>query len=335
MVENINRRTLLKATALSVASTKLLGVSSVTRAAEVFPSRSIIMVNPYAPGGYVDNFARAISTPLSKALGVPINVVNTPGADGLLGHEYFLRQPQDGYVQLADSVNSIANSILKQHAPYKMTDFEMINLPVRDFTVLATSANNSHLHTLQDVVKALQTDPTSISIGLVPAQSDYINLAILCDAIGVDLKKLRVVTYDDGSAVRTAVAGGVNDIGLTGGLGFLPLIKSIRPLLSFAKERQPPFDAPCSAEVKLGKPLDYVQGSLRGFACSTAFKNQYPDRYKIIVAAYEKVFKDPDVTKMLKGAQLGNGWFGPDSSNDVYLRSFDEMKKYSYLMKGA
>jgi putative tricarboxylic transport membrane protein len=335
MVQNMKRRTLLKATALAAASTNLLGLPSIARADDVFPSRSIIMVNPYAPGGYVDNFARAISTPLSKALGVPINVVNTPGADGLLGHEYFLKQAQDGYVQLADSVNSIANSILKQHAPYKMADFEMINLPVRDFTVMATGVNNSQLHTLEDVVKALKADPTSLSIGLVPAQADYINLVILCDAIGVDVKMLRIVTYDDGGAVRTAVAGGVNDIGLTGGLGFLPLIKMIRPLLSFAKERQAPFDAPCSAEVKVGKPLDYVQGSLRGFACSAAFKTKYPDRYKIIVAAYEKVFKDPEVTKMLQAAQLGNGWFGPESSNDVYLRSYDEMNKYSSLMKGA
>ena len=331
----MKRRTLLKAAAFSAASGNLLGMPSLARADDVFPSRSIVMVNPYAPGGYVDNFARAISTPLSKALGVPVTVVNTPGADGFLGHQYFLKQPQDGYVQLADSVNSIASSILTRHAPYKMADFSMINLPVRDFTVMATSASNANLHSIEDVVKALKADPAGLSIGLVPAQADYINLAILCDAIGVNVKELRVVTYEDGGSVRTAVAGGVNDIGLVGGLGFLPLIKLIRPLITFGKERQQPFDAPCSAEVKVGKPLDYVQGSLRGFACSSAFKTKYPDRYKIIVAAYEKVFKDPEVTKMLNDAQLGTGWFGPEASDGVYLRSYDEMNKYLYLMKGA
>jgi tripartite-type tricarboxylate transporter receptor subunit TctC len=130
------------------------------------------MVNPYAPGGYVDNFARAISVPLSKAFGQPVSIVNTPGADGMLGHEYFLKQPQDGYVQLADSVNSIAQSILTQHAPYKMADFWMVNLPVRDFTLLATSAKNQKLHSMDDVVRALKADPASLSIAVLPAQAD-------------------------------------------------------------------------------------------------------------------------------------------------------------------
>jgi tripartite-type tricarboxylate transporter receptor subunit TctC len=151
----------------------------------------------------------------------------------------------------------------------------------------------------------------------------------------VDMHKFRVVTFDDGGALRTSVVGGVVDIGLVGGLGFLPLLQQIRPLLSFDPKRQPPFDAPSVTEVDVGAPLDYVQGSLRGFAVSTSFKDKYPDRYEIVVKAYQKVFEDDDVTKALEKAKLGTGWFGPDDSNKVYLRSFDELKKYSDLLKGA
>lgn len=334
MIQHVTRRRLLKATTLGASSAALLGAPFIARAAS-FPSRPITMVNPYSPGGYVDNFARAVTTPLSKAFGQPVNVVNTPGADGMLGHEYFLKEPQDGSVQLADSVNSIAESILTQHAPYKMTDFWMINLPVRDFTLMATSATNEKLHSVDDVVKALKDDASSLSIGVLPAQADYINLAIMAKTIKLDMSKFRIVTFDDGGSLRTAVVGGVVDVGLVGGLGFLTLTKQIRPLLAFAKQRQPPFDAPSAKEVDLGAPLDFVQGSLRGFAVSTAFKDKYPDRYAMVVKAYETVFKDPKVIKALEMAKLGTGWFGPDDSNEVYLRSFDELKKYAHLLKGA
>ena len=78
-----------------------------------------------------------------------------------------------------------------------------------------------------------------------------------------------------------------------------------------------------------------VEGSLRGFAVSTAFKDKYPDRYDIVVKAYQTVFEDPKVTQALEAAELGTGWFGPANSNEVYRRSFDELKKYAYLVKGA
>lgn len=333
MALNLRRRRLVAAAAL--AGPVALFRPAILKAADSFPSRPIVMVNPYSPGGYVDNFARAISVPLGKALGQPINIVNTPGADGMLGHEYFLRQPTDGHVHLADSVNSIAQSILTQHAPYKMADFSMINLPVRDFSLMATSARNTKLKTVYDVVSALKADPTSLSIGLLPAQADYINLAILAKTVGIDLKQFRLVTYDDGGALRSAVVGGVVDFGMVGGLGYLTLLDQIRGLLAFANEKQPPFDAPCIKDINLGAPLDYVQGSLRGFGISTAFKTKYPDRYKIVVAAYQKVFQDPEVTKMLLSVKMGTGWFGPDDSNAAYLRTYDELSKYSHLLKGA
>ena len=44
------------------------------------------MMNPYAPGGYVDRVARACAPYMEKALGHPIVIVSKPGANGMLGH---------------------------------------------------------------------------------------------------------------------------------------------------------------------------------------------------------------------------------------------------------
>ncbi len=293
------------------------------------------MVNPYPPGGYVDNISRAIAPRLGQALGQPVTVVNTPGANGLLGHEYFLKQPDDGSVLLADAANFTALNILVQKAPFKIDDFWMINLPARDYTVLGTSIDNDSLKSLDDVITALKKDPSSLSVGVQTSSSDYINLILLARASGIPVNKMRLVTFDGGGPTRSAVLGGVVDCGLAGGEGFLPLVDQFRPLLTFDDKRRAPFKSPAVPEVKLDAPFEPVPGSLRGFAVHRTFKDKYPDRYAIVLAAFEKVFKDPATISMLDKAQLASDWYGPEDSNRVYLRAFQQMQDHASLLKGV
>jgi tripartite-type tricarboxylate transporter receptor subunit TctC len=312
----------------------VLAAPTVLRA-ETYPSRPITMVNPFPPGGYIDNLARVISPLLGRALGQPVTVVNTPGANGMLGHEYFLRQPDDGYVLLADAANFTDLNILIQKAPFKLDDFWMINLPARDYTLLATSADNDTLKTLDDVVRALRADPGSLSIGVQPASSDFVNLVLLSRAAGLAVDKLRLVTFDGGNPTRTAVLGGVVDIALAGGEGFLPLADQIRPLLTFDDTRQAPFASPAVGEVNIGNPVEYVPGSLRGFSVHSSFRQKYPDRYETVLKAYEAVFKNPATVAMLNNQQLASTWYGPEESNAIYQKTFRLMQKHVELLKGV
>jgi putative tricarboxylic transport membrane protein len=335
MFKNHSRRTFLKsAAAASIGSGSLLMRPAAARA-EVYPARPITIVNPYAPGGYVDNISRALAPRLAKVFGQPVTVINTPGANGLLGHEYFLKQPDDGYVLLADAANFTALNILVQKAPFKIEDFWMINLPARDYTVLGTSVDNGRLKSLDDVIATLKKDPSSLSIGVQPASSDFVNLIILARAAGIATDKLRLVTFDGGNPTRTAVVGGIVDIGLAGGEGFLPLVDQFRPLLTFDDERREPFKAPSVREVNVGTPIEAVPGSLRGFAVHRTFKEKYPDRYELVLSTYEKVFKDPATIAMLNNQQLASEWYGPEDSNKIYRRSFVEMQAHADLLKGV
>jgi tripartite-type tricarboxylate transporter receptor subunit TctC len=51
-------------------------------AAPVFPSKAIVMVVPYAPGGSSDTRARQIAARMATYLGQPVVVDNKPGATG-------------------------------------------------------------------------------------------------------------------------------------------------------------------------------------------------------------------------------------------------------------
>ena len=94
---------------------------------------------------------------LQKYLGQPVQIINKAGAGAQLGHTYFLQQPDDGYTILSSSVNYIPLNIGITKAPYKLQDFEMVNLPSNDSTIFAT-ASDSKFKTIEQVIDALKKD---------------------------------------------------------------------------------------------------------------------------------------------------------------------------------
>src|SRR3546814_15925346 len=85
---------------------------------------------------------------------------------------------------------------------------------------------------------------------------------LFADANGIDRAGLRLVTYDGGGPTRNATAGGVVDIGLVGGQGFLPLAEKITPLLVFDAAKRDGWDCPTITEIAAG--AEFVAGSQRG-----------------------------------------------------------------------
>jgi putative tricarboxylic transport membrane protein len=298
------------------------------------PSRPLTIINPSPPGGYVDNLAHIVAPRLGERLGQPAVVVNIPGAGGLLGEEYFLQQPDDGYFLLAELVDKIDMNILTQHAPFKAQDFTMINLPARDSTLIATAKENSKLNNVYDMFLALKANPAGLSIAIQPRSMDYVNLVLLAKAANIPMEKLRIVTFDGGAPIRMAVLGGVVDIGLSGAEGFLPISDEIKPLLIFNDARSSSFDAPCIREIQIVASMEYVPGALRGFMVSTSFKNKYPDRYTKLVNFYEAVFKDPLTIAALDKQQLASSWYGPDDSNAIARKCFNILQNHLDILTG-
>jgi tripartite-type tricarboxylate transporter receptor subunit TctC len=329
-MKNLTRRDALKLTGGSLLAAGTIGMPSIARAA--YPDRAINVIVPFAVGGYNDRLARAFSPFLEKAIGQPLVIVNKAGAGTQLGHTYALQQKNDGYTILCTSASPyIPLSILLQQAPYKAEDFYMINLPSRDYTLAAT-ASSSPIKSFAEVIDKLKKDPTSLSVGVQPASADYANLVLSMKAAGIDPTKLRLVTYDGGGPNRNAVAGAQVDVGFVGAEGFLPLKEKVRPLAMFADTKPDWYpEAPLISES--GIKTDMVEGSQRGWAVSTALKNEAPDIYKAIEAAVSKASQDPAAVAALKTQQLSTTWYGPEASNKAYLDNAAKMAKYVDLLK--
>lgn len=78
--------------------------------AQTWPAHPIRIVVPYPPGGSSDIIARALSQPLSEALGQPVIIDNKPGANGNLGADLVAHSAPDGYTLLLCDVGALAIS---------------------------------------------------------------------------------------------------------------------------------------------------------------------------------------------------------------------------------
>src|SRR5262245_27566986 len=65
--------------------------------AQIYPSRPITMVVPYAAGGPTDTIARILAERMRVSLGQSIVIENVVGANGTLGITRVARSASDGY----------------------------------------------------------------------------------------------------------------------------------------------------------------------------------------------------------------------------------------------
>jgi tripartite-type tricarboxylate transporter receptor subunit TctC len=82
--------------ALSALLVAAVAVATSARA-ETFPSRSIRIIVPYAPGGSIDLTARVIAKNLQDRVGQSVIVENKPGANAAVGIDDLMRSDPDGY----------------------------------------------------------------------------------------------------------------------------------------------------------------------------------------------------------------------------------------------
>lgn len=93
--------------------------SAVSRIAWGYAAKTVRIIVPIAPGGAVDNMARAISIPLGQALGQAVVIDNRPGANAIIGLELCAKSAADGYTLCMTNSDSISvNPNLYSKLPY-------------------------------------------------------------------------------------------------------------------------------------------------------------------------------------------------------------------------
>ena len=114
-------------TALRAGLALLLLFSTALTQAQTWPTRSIRLVIPFAPGGGTDILARVIAPKLSEVLGQQVVVENKPGASSIIGSQIVVQAAPDGYTVMMVDSSIYVNPGLRTELPYNtMKDFTPI-----------------------------------------------------------------------------------------------------------------------------------------------------------------------------------------------------------------
>jgi tripartite-type tricarboxylate transporter receptor subunit TctC len=133
--------------------------------AEDYPSRTIKILQGYAPGGNADAVSRIIGKELSDQMKRTVLVESHPGAGGNLASEQVAHGAADGYtLVLLTTAHVISPAI------YKSLPFD----PINDFTLIGNVADvpyvfvvnaESPYKTLKELADAARAKPGTITIG--------------------------------------------------------------------------------------------------------------------------------------------------------------------------
>jgi tripartite-type tricarboxylate transporter receptor subunit TctC len=117
----------------------LLGCAlAVPAAAQLYPSRTLRIISPFAPGGGNDALCRTIAPKLSEGLKQPVVIENRSGANGIVGTEVAARAAPDGYTIILIPSGHAVNATLYRKLPYDtLKDFTPITLAASSPLVLA------------------------------------------------------------------------------------------------------------------------------------------------------------------------------------------------------
>ncbi len=215
-----SRRAFVVTTVLIAASAG--STSALAQKTTEWPTKAIKIVVPYPPGGSSDIIARAISQPLSEALGQPVLVDNKPGANGNIGSDA-VAKATDGHTLLLCDVGSLAIS----PSVYLKLPFD----PSKDLVGVAMLAYSPHLLVVHPSV------PASNLKELVAYSKDHqLNFAVTATGsaphlAGVAVEKgtgaqWQYIPYKGGSQAVADTVAGQTQVLMNGMLATLPFVQS-------------------------------------------------------------------------------------------------------------
>lgn len=149
----------------SVIACMVLGFGTSVQA-QVYPSKPIKLIVPYAPGGATDIIARTLAEKLTDRLGQPVLIDNRAGAGGVSGTDAAAKAAPDGYTFLVSlGTTVLINQFLYEKLPYNPSrDFTLVSqLALAPVTLLVNP--NSSIKNANDLKAHILKNPSKLSYG--------------------------------------------------------------------------------------------------------------------------------------------------------------------------
>jgi tripartite-type tricarboxylate transporter receptor subunit TctC len=131
--------------------------------AQTYPSKTITIVVPTAPGGANDAMARIIAQNLSTKLGQPVIVDNKAGANGAIASEFVARATPDGYTLMFGYIGTHGiNPVLQKLRYDPIKNFEPITMVATSPTLVVVNPN-VNVNSAKELVALIKSQPGKFS----------------------------------------------------------------------------------------------------------------------------------------------------------------------------
>jgi tripartite-type tricarboxylate transporter receptor subunit TctC len=195
----------MKLTRRSVIAAAGLAASGAARAAG-YPSETIRIVVPRAPGGGTDNLMRLLQPGLEKKLGVSILVDNRPDAAAIIGSSIVSKAKPDGYTLLAADNALYQNPAIVDALPYDtLKDFSAVTMVAQGPVILIVHPDVP-ARTLQELIALARTKELSFASGGIGASTHLVGVMVNLRA---GIKVLHVPFKGSGPALNALLGGHV------------------------------------------------------------------------------------------------------------------------------
>ena len=178
--------------------------------AQAYPTRSISIIVPFAPGGATDVSARIAGEHMSGTLGQGLVVENFPGAGGSTGSIRAMRAAPDGYTIEMGHIGTHAISVwLYPQLAYKPdVDFEPIGLTMETPLVIV-ARKDFPPRNLEEFIAYVKANPEKLNMGHAGVGSIMYSFGLMLDSILGVMPTL--VPFNGGGPAASALLGGQID----------------------------------------------------------------------------------------------------------------------------
>ena len=133
--------------------------------AQNYPTRPILMIVPFPPGGLADAVGRPVAEAMQEPLGQNVVIANIGGANGSIGSARAARAAPDGYTVLLGIWNThVAVAKLMKVEYDVVKDFAPIAF-MTDSPLLLTVHRSVPVNTYKELVAWLKANPDKLSSG--------------------------------------------------------------------------------------------------------------------------------------------------------------------------
>jgi tripartite-type tricarboxylate transporter receptor subunit TctC len=209
-------------------------------AQEAYPSRPVMLINPFPPGGAADVVARPLAASIEPLLKQPVVIETKAGAAGAVGGQFAANAKPDGYTLLVHivSISGFAevDKLFGRQPKFTRADF----IPIARLTAgpMVLLVNDKQPYkTLKELVEDAKKRPNGIvfsSSGLYGAL--HLPTALFMKAAGIQMRHLPT---NGGGPALTALLGNNSQVLVSSIAAASPHMKAgkVRALAGFGAQR--------------------------------------------------------------------------------------------------